>query len=240
MCDEQRVETLKSENFSAESGLCRRNQRMVDKMFKYIRSFPLKEMDVELMRKDLIGMAAEAERREEDFAEAIGEDRKKFCNQLIDAMTGFQFPTGRKFLKAAGYYCQIFAYLIFINVAFSMLTFFPYIMADKPGLGAAFLSLLTLAISLAQGLLFKTAGEKAVAYNADASKADLCMKWGIRLLIFQIGIFIFGDVVVILNGVPSGYFSGDPTAVMNWLIAAFKLFWIGLYIIGAKKNQKAL
>ena len=43
------------------------NRRTVDKMFHYIHSFPLDEYDVELIRKDIIGMAMEGEQRNEPF-----------------------------------------------------------------------------------------------------------------------------------------------------------------------------
>ena len=59
------LETLKVENYSMESGLTSVNRRTVDKMFHYIHSFPLDEYDVELIRKDIIGMAMEGEQRNE-------------------------------------------------------------------------------------------------------------------------------------------------------------------------------
>ena len=59
------LETLKVENYSMESGLTPVNRRTVDKMFHYIHSFPLDEYDVELIRKDIIGMAMEGEQRNE-------------------------------------------------------------------------------------------------------------------------------------------------------------------------------
>ena len=95
------LETLKVENYSMESGLTPVNRRTVDKMFHYIHSFPLDEYDVELIRKDIIGMAMEGEQRNEPLHMMIGKKPRDFCNDLIYAIAGFTVPRGRAFLFAA-------------------------------------------------------------------------------------------------------------------------------------------
>ena len=47
------LETLKAENFSLQSELSAKNQRTLEKMFRYLRTFPLEETQIELLRKDL-------------------------------------------------------------------------------------------------------------------------------------------------------------------------------------------
>ena len=86
------LETLKVENYSMESGLTSVNRRTVDKMFHYIHSFPLDEYDVELIRKDIIGMAMEGEQRNEPLHMMIGKKPRDFCNDLIYAIAGFTVP----------------------------------------------------------------------------------------------------------------------------------------------------
>lgn len=65
------LEKLKAENFSLQSELSAKNQRTLEKMFRYLRTFPLEETQIELLRQDLIGMAREAEMRQELFLEPL-------------------------------------------------------------------------------------------------------------------------------------------------------------------------
>ena len=116
------LETLKVENYSMESGLTPVNRRTVDKMFHYIHSFPLDEYDVELIRKDIIGMAMEGEQRNEPLHMMIGKKPRDFCNDLIYAIAGFTVPRGRAFLFAAGWFYRIMGGLYYLFAGWSILS----------------------------------------------------------------------------------------------------------------------
>ena len=47
--------------------LTKKNKRMVRKMKKYIKTFPLTEKEIDQMIEDITGMAEEAQERNENF-----------------------------------------------------------------------------------------------------------------------------------------------------------------------------
>ena len=47
--------------------LTKKNKRMIRKMRKYIKTFPLTEREINQMVEDITGMAEEAQERNEDF-----------------------------------------------------------------------------------------------------------------------------------------------------------------------------
>ena len=74
---------LRTENNELEKKLTKENSDLITRMYFYLLSSNLKELEVETIRKDLTGMALEAQQREERFSDAVGEDYKQFCDELI-------------------------------------------------------------------------------------------------------------------------------------------------------------
>lgn len=239
MDEEKQVELLKSENFTGESRLNRQSKRIVNKMFRYIRSFPFSAYDVEMMKKDIIGMAAETEKRGETLTATIGSDWKKFCDQLIDAMTDFEFPKGRKLLRASGIYHTVSGYLLLANSLLSAVLFLPNVFILKQQPKDILISAAILLLDFAAGIFKKTAGTYAMRYHGDASKADTCLKWGYGMLALQAFYRISGSVVCVLIGLPTGYIPGQMGFFSNWGVVLFELFWIVLFILGANKNKRS-
>lgn len=63
------------------------NKILFDNLSYYLKKSHLSGSQVEEYRRDLLGMALEAQLRGESFAEIIGEDYQGFCDQLIEAGT---------------------------------------------------------------------------------------------------------------------------------------------------------
>lgn len=74
---------LKKENNRLEKNLSKVNKKILTDMIVYLHSSNLREIDIQVMRKDLIGMALECELRGDSLESAIGDDFKSFCNELI-------------------------------------------------------------------------------------------------------------------------------------------------------------
>ena len=87
--------------------LTKKNKRMVRKMRKYIKTFPLTEKEINQMVEDITGMAEEAQERNEDFEIVLGKPVRKFCDDLIYSVGGIRAPGGRKLLRGTSIYFQI-------------------------------------------------------------------------------------------------------------------------------------
>ena len=55
--------------------LTKKNKRMVRKMKKYIKTFPLTEKEIDQMIEDITGMAEEAQERNENFETVLGKSQ---------------------------------------------------------------------------------------------------------------------------------------------------------------------
>ena len=60
--------------------LTKENKKMIRKMRKYIKTFPLTEREINQMVEDITGMAEEAQERNEDFGIVLG---KRFVNSVM-------------------------------------------------------------------------------------------------------------------------------------------------------------
>ena len=75
--------------------LTKKNKRMVRKMKKYIKTFPLTEKEINQMIEDITGMAEEAQERNENFETVLGKSVHEFCDDLIYSVGGIRAPGGR-------------------------------------------------------------------------------------------------------------------------------------------------
>lgn len=227
-----------------ESGLTPVNRRTVDKMFHYIHSFPLDEYDVELIRKDIIGMAMEGEQRNEPLHMMIEKKPKDFCNDLIYAIAGFTVPKGRKFLFIAGWFYRIIGGIFYLFSGWSILSLLlGWLMnrgtEDAIPLGNLGLLLAFSIIYIAIGWLYRKAGYIAKKYCGDAAHANLCMKWGIGILAFEIGFMIFNNILNSFAGiaVDASLTFESLAAIQIWSLIPY--IFLAFYIIGAYKNKKS-
>ena len=63
--------------------LTKKNKRMVRKMKKYIKTFPLTEKEIDQMIEDITGMAEEAQERKQKIQTVLGQSEHEFCYHLI-------------------------------------------------------------------------------------------------------------------------------------------------------------
>lgn len=102
--------------------LTKKNKRMVRKMRKYIRTFPLTEREINQMVEDITGMAEEAQERNEDLETVLGKPIRGFCDDLIYSVGGIKAPGGRKLIRGTSIYFQLLGLLgivgCLINVCF--------------------------------------------------------------------------------------------------------------------------
>lgn len=74
---------LRKENNKRDKQLTKENDRLLTDMIVYLHSGNLCEYDVEIIRKELLGMALEAQARNDDLKNVIGDDYKSFCDELM-------------------------------------------------------------------------------------------------------------------------------------------------------------
>ncbi|QZY56135.1 hypothetical protein [Crassaminicella profunda] len=91
------LKLIRKDNCEQEKSLFIDNLTIITDMVVYLQSSDLCEYDIEIMRKDLIGMALEAQLRGEKLSNVIGEDYKSFCNELI--LSGDIKSTKKKILN---------------------------------------------------------------------------------------------------------------------------------------------
>lgn len=245
------LETLQSENYSDQSGLCRQNKKVIGKMFQYIRSFPLDEYEVELIHKDILGMTEEAERRGQLITAVIGNNYKEFCNELVSAVGGFEVIKNHKYIKAASTYYRIMGSILYwvsifelANVLFSF--FFKLVLGNDLEFGMHIIYLgssglpwfLLLVYYHLLGRVYKKAGSVAVEYIADASKQDQCYKYGIVLLVLWAADLIGYLLVCQIRQVSVGYVSDNIfLAMLMWCGLLVTLFCAILYNKGARNKK---
>ena len=80
--------TLEAQNFQDEQSLNKENRKTLHKMMKYVRTFPLKSIEIEQIRRDLTGMAIEAQQRGTSLQAMLGENPRKFCDEISHGLGG--------------------------------------------------------------------------------------------------------------------------------------------------------
>lgn len=74
---------IRKENNTQDKQLLKENSTIMIDIVCYLRASNLCEYDIEIIRKELIGMALEAQLRGDFFGNAVGEDYESFCRELI-------------------------------------------------------------------------------------------------------------------------------------------------------------
>lgn len=75
---------LVSENEVELVKLSESDRDSLGRMMKYMRSFRLSRFDLEVIRKDLIGMAGEAQLEGSNLLDRIGMPEREFCDRLVE------------------------------------------------------------------------------------------------------------------------------------------------------------
>lgn len=217
--------TTVNENISTsdnqETVLTKENQNIIRKMERYINTFPLETYDIEQIKRDLTGMALEAQERGESFISVLGKKPRAFCDDFIYTVCGLKAPGGRKLLRfAAGYY-QIY------GVVTLVLTFCSLPLVWKMW-GWDY------SAGLLYGFFYYIAGTRALRYSNNCEKANLALKWGITTLIIENLENIFVTLFPLTEKSNPTIFDKPIFVVLNILICSIPAV---LYIIGALRNR---
>lgn len=78
------LKQMQAENESRQTALAREDSEMLERMMRYLGTTRISRYALEDIRRDLIGMAAEAEEQSHTFAEALGMPEEEFCRQLAE------------------------------------------------------------------------------------------------------------------------------------------------------------
>lgn len=78
------LSALKTQNETTTEKLTDINQEILSRILKYVQISRIGAFDREIIRKDLIGMAIEAEKREKTLSDIIGDDEKSWCDSIVD------------------------------------------------------------------------------------------------------------------------------------------------------------
>lgn len=75
---------LVQENNDAYSEIPIASYRILDSMFKYLNTFEVSHFELEVIKKDLIGLAKEADKEGVPFVDKLGMPEKEFCDSLVN------------------------------------------------------------------------------------------------------------------------------------------------------------
>lgn len=78
------LSALKTQNETTTQKLTDINKEILSRILKYVQISRIGAFDREIIRKDLIGMAIEAEKREKTLSDIIGADEKSWCDSIVD------------------------------------------------------------------------------------------------------------------------------------------------------------
>lgn len=108
------LKRLEKENNDMAADIeCRENYVAVQNMIRYLSSFSLSLFQIQVIRKDLIGMALEADKERLALQDKLGVAPKEFCNDIIQ--NGESSARSKHLLNAAVNTIQFAAIWLFIK-----------------------------------------------------------------------------------------------------------------------------
>ncbi|MBU3204705.1 hypothetical protein [Clostridium algidicarnis] len=76
---------LRKQNQTNTKELIDINQEFLSRILNYVQISKIGAFDREIIRKDLIGMAIEAEKRGKTLSDIIGADENSWCDSIVDS-----------------------------------------------------------------------------------------------------------------------------------------------------------
>ena len=227
--------TLEAQNFQDEQILNKENRKTLHKMMKYVRTFPLKSIEIEQIRRDLTGMAIEAQQRGTSLQAMLGENPRKFCDEIIYSIGGNKAPGGRKLLHIAGCYYQIIGAM---SIVCDLISIFALLIIAAGSLlntgepDLRIMDLLSVFWSLAIAIFHYTAGKRAYQYANDITKAKFALHWGI-------GVFVFDFIVNLSFFIETATTPSLPLGLilLSGMLSMLFLIFPILYVVGAYRNR---
>lgn len=116
------LEKLRRENNRQDKLLSKENNTIITDMICYLKASNLCQYDIEIMRKELTGMALETQLKGDKFSAVIGEDYKAFCNNLM--RNGSKKTPYKKILEAVHIFIFGIMILYIAEIIFSSANIF--------------------------------------------------------------------------------------------------------------------
>lgn len=222
-------------NIDLEMKLNDENKQILHQITKYMKSFCLEESETEILRKDLIGMALEAETRGETLKNIIGDNINDFCDELIQAELGITIPRGKKLLRFSsnllvfkGIY--ILVILSFILLTMAILPYQQFLNQISNILPMEGILIYYIVKSTVIGSVSLFSGIKGRKMAAKPAAAKTCLLLGIVCVLLD----VFDCLVALFTKEP--IIQDLETTILNIIIMIVYHGIPILYIIGAKKN----
>lgn len=234
---------MKKKNEAEASGLEDEDWKTLRRIMRYISSCGLEKTEMETVRKEIIGMAQEARLRGKGLREIIGEEERKFADEILRAATGKSMGKGRGQVKGAAVcyivYGAAFLWILGIWEVNHLLGVLSYedtggiiteLFSDELGVSRWILGMMAFAgFSLAGGIW-------SLWHCGDRKRRTKQKGFGIIML------FAFIIKAGVLIGMASGWIT--VFAMLEWKFSLFGtvtiagLFVSGLYLSGAAENKK--
>lgn len=229
---------LEASNFQDEQSLTKENRKQLHKMMKYVRTFPLQDHEIETIRRDLLGMALEAQTRGSSLQSSLGKKPRDFCDDIIFSIGGIKSPGGRKLLHIAGCYYQIVGAMGLISsllvLTLSLIDGAVHLFSTGTA-GILTSEFIASIINTFIAVLYLMAGTRAYKYANNVTKSYLAMRWGIGMLVLDILCYI-KQLIVNLTTASGETFLLHLTLFASGVVLLFLIFPV-LYIIGAHRNR---
>lgn len=227
--EERRTPVMVMENLDGEIGLGEESRKTLHKITKYIRNFAFTECELESIRKELVGMAQEAEMRGTTLDDMIGNDVEAFSENLIEASLGHGSLKGRKILKVTGTMMLLQgAWFAFCTGLFLLVILIFGSRGAWEMTGGVVNVFYVLAVFAVYTALYFRAGLLGRRRSADLKAAKSCFYYGAAILVLRLlneGIALWSG-----NAWDERYF---------WLNLALHIFIYGSllgYLVGAWRN----
>lgn len=111
------LQSLRKRNNELDKKLSKENDAVMTDMVVYLRVSNISEMQVEIIREDLLRMVLEAEARGDSISAVIGEDYKAFCDQIIE--NAIPKTMKEKVYEYLSILCSALTVLLTIDIIFS-------------------------------------------------------------------------------------------------------------------------
>lgn len=185
----KKTRKLLKENNEFEKNLNEKNIKVITDIVVYLRACDISEYHQEEVRRDIMQMIADGEKRNEDINIIIGEDYKTFCNEIVNA-----FPKRSKKEKFLDWSSQIL-YLFSIMASIWLFSSIMLVLGDKASinnlpitLGAVINSILIILFSFfIVKFICRTSFDKNVKLG---KMKTFLIAWIVLFIIFTIFILI--------------------------------------------------
>lgn len=217
---------LRKENNKSETSLSKSTNLILTDMIVYLHSSDLCEYDIEIIRKELIGMAEESQMRGQAFQDVVGEDYKGFCDDLIQ--------NGRKKSKQEKFIEMAYVLIVGFGVLFIYEILSKTIIAAVKGVSSDVLKMdISLGFVISSLCALIAANLIYLVFSKYAFELSMHKKYRIgSVVLFS---FLFTAMVAVRY-----FLNGVILCTLNWLFPMFLLIccYVMIKILDNRKSNE--